>query len=121
MRKVGGTLSFLVGGVVYLAKGEFTIGGGGEKREPVMGTSGPGPQGYSAEWVAPTIEGAITNSPEVDWDRFFDLEDTDVTLVLGDQTFLLRGATYTGDRKMTTGEGEIAVMFAGDSLENVRA
>jgi len=105
-----GRIWFKVNGKMIEAKGNFTIGPGQDKREAIPGADGI--HGYKEIPQVAYIEGAITDSPDLDIVDFVNITNATVTLELNNgKTWILEDAWYAGEAKITTGEGEIAVRF----------
>lgn len=116
----GGIIYLKAGGVQYEAKGEFTYDIGGFKRTSIVGADGV--HGYTREAKAAFIEGAITDSPDLDLRAFAELEDVTVTLELDNgKTIILPEAWYAGDAAVKTKEGEIPVRFEAKKGEEMPA
>jgi hypothetical protein len=119
-RRVGGTISFRTNGEVQFAKGEFTCVDSAPKRTAVTGTD-TRVHGFKEEARVPSIKGTITMQPGQDVRAFFNLVDATITAELANgQMFTLGGAWYAGEAQVTSGEGEIDVMFEGMTGEWVR-
>ena len=117
-RRVGGTIQVKVGGVVQSAKGEFTYNLGHKKRNPVLGVDRV--HGYTEEVQVPRIEGVLTDSGTLDLKALVTGEDLMITLDLANgKTIALSDAWFAGEGDVTTGEGEIAVLWHGLDCEEV--
>lgn len=111
-----GILTFKVSGTQHDAKGNFTYGLGGPKKEGIAGADRV--HGFKETVQIPFIEGEITDRSELDLKALFDLEDETVTLELANgKTVLLRNAWFAGDRQASTEEAAIPVRFEGLSAE----
>lgn len=118
MSRRGGLIGIQVDGQIYDAKGSFTYNLGRPKREAIIGSDGV--HGYKETPQVPFIEGAITDSSDLDLNKLLTLKDGTVTLSLAnDKVVVLRGAYYAGDGEVTTEEGEIGVRFEGTGAEEV--
>ena len=78
--------------------------------------------GYKEEPKAQFIEGAITDSDELDLAGFQAITDATITLELANgKVIMLREAFYAADGDVTTGEGEIQVRFEAIDGEEIAA
>lgn len=119
-RRVGGIIFFKVDSALYQAKGEFSYNLGVNKRESVVGSDGI--HGFKEEPQPAMIEGAITDSDELDLQAFLEIRDATATLQLANgKTVVVREAFYSGDGNVTHTEGEIEVKFEGISGEEIPA
>ena len=68
------------------------------------------------------LEGAITDSPDLDLEGFQAITDATITLELavGNKVIVFRNAFYAADGDVTTSEGEIQCRFEAISAEEVR-
>ena len=118
-RRVGGIIFIKVDGELFQAKGEFTYNINPIKRESVVGADTV--HGFKEEPKAVFIEGAITDSDELDLEGFQAIRDATVTLELANgKVIVLREAFYASDGDVTTSEGEIQARFEGVRGEEVR-
>jgi len=118
-RRVGGIIFFKVDGELFQSKGEFTYNINPNKRESVVGADVI--HGFSETPKAIFIEGAITDSDELDLENFLSLRDSTITLELANgKVIVLREAFYAGDGDVTSSQGEIQVRFEAISGEEVR-
>jgi len=118
-RRVGGILFIKVNGELFQAKGEFTYNLNPVKRESVVGSDTV--HGFKEEPKPLFIEGAITDSDELDLVAFQQIRDATVTVELANgKVAVLRQAFYAADGDVTSSEGEIQVRFEGLSGEEVR-
>lgn len=118
-RRVGGVIFIKANGEFFQAKGEFTYRINPVKREGVVGQDGI--HGYSELPQVPFIEGAITDSSELDLEKFQKITDATVTLNLANgKVIQLRESWYAADGDVTTNEGEIQVRFEGISGREIR-
>ncbi|MBU1229556.1 MAG: phage tail tube protein [Proteobacteria bacterium] len=108
--KRAGTLYLKIDGVQREAKGEFTYDIGGEKREAIVGADTV--HGYKTAPRVPFIEGAITDSKELNLKTLQGLDGVTVTLELANgKTIVLSNAWFAGEGTVKTGEAEIPVRF----------
>ncbi len=116
----GGIIQIAANGVVYDAKGDFTVNYGRPLREAIIGADKP--HGYMETPQVPSIEGAITDRGDLSLDDLFTMEDATITLQLANGKMVaLNKAYYAGEGTVTTQEGEVAVKWNGDTLEEVPA
>jgi len=121
MPRVGGTIELSVAGVVYSAKGAFTWNLGKPKRGAVLSSS-LAVAGYKEEPQVPYVEGAITDAGTTDLDAMLNLTAGTVALRLANgKTLVLAGAFFAGEGEGNTEEGEVAVRFEGETMEEVPA
>lgn len=119
--RIGGLIFLKVNGEVLKAKGAFTYNLGKPQREAVMDAGG-GVAGFKETPQVPFIEGAITDSDQLDVGGLLDTTDATVTLELANgKTIVLRGGYFASEGAVTTEEGEIAVRFEGFSAEEIPA
>lgn len=110
--KRAGRIFFRVGGVQHDAKGSFTCNSGGDKREAIVGADAI--HGFKSTPQVPFVEGAITDSTDLDIDALKAIENTTVTVELANgKVFTLANAWYAADGDLTTEEGEMQVRFEG--------
>ena len=111
-RRIGGTIFFQVNGELYNAKGSFTINPGISKKEMVVGADGV--HGFKELPQASRIEGAITDTDELDVEALFATRDATATVRLANgKTFVCEECIFSGDGESTTEEGEISIEFQG--------
>jgi hypothetical protein len=116
--RVGGTLFVKANGEQLRAKGSWTYNIGQPKREAIVGADQV--HGYKEMPQAPFIEGAMTDSAELDLSALLNTKDATCTLELANgKVIVLRDAWWAGDGNVTTEEGEIAARFEGISGEEV--
>lgn len=121
MGRVGGTIELSVAGVVYSVKGSFTYNLGRPKREAIL-SSNLSVAGYKEEPQAPYIEGAITDRGDTDKDVILGMTDGTVSLRLANGiTCVLAHAFFAGEGEGSTEEGELAVRWEGETMEEVQA
>lgn len=119
--RIGGIIFVKVNGEVLKAKGSFTYNLGKPKREAVMDAGG-GVAGYKETPQVPYVEGAATDSDQLDVAALIETKDATVTLELANgKTIVLRSAYYAGDGQVTTEEGELQIRFEGFSAEEIPA
>ena len=118
-RRVGGLIFIKVDGELFQAKGEFTYNINPVKRESVVGQDTI--HGFKEEPKVQFIEGAITDSDELDLQGFQRIRDATVTLELANgKVIVLREAFYAADGDVTSSEGEIQVRFEGIDSDEIR-
>jgi len=119
-RRVGGIILLKRDSDLLQAKGEFTYNIGAPKREAVVGADAI--HGFKEEPQVAMIEGAITDSDELDLKDLLTFRDGTITLELANgKVIVLREAFYAADGNVTTSEGEIEVRFEGVEAEEVSA
>lgn len=92
------------------AKGDFTIGAGQPLRNAIIGSDGV--HGYTETAQVAYIEGATTDSADLDTVALRNATNLTVTLELNNgKTWVLEEAWYAGEGAMTTGESELPVRF----------
>lgn len=117
--RVGGIILFKINGELFQAKGAFTYNIGKPKKEAVIGADRV--HGFKETVVAPKIEGALTDSDELDLEALVSLRDATVTLELANgKVIVIRGAWYAADADVDTEEGEIPLMIQGLEGEEIR-
>ena len=117
-RRVGGIIFLKLNGTLLQAKGEFTYNLGVNKREAVIGSDTI--HGFKEEPQPSQIEGAITDSDELDVQTILETRDATVTLQLANgKSVVMREAFYAGDGNVTSSEGEIEFMMQGISAEEI--
>lgn len=118
-RRVGGILFLKVDGEFFQAKGEFTYNINPVKRESVVGVDGV--HGFKEEPKVIFVEGAITDSDELDLEGFQKIRDATLTLELANgKVIQLREAFYAADGDVTSSEGEIQVRFEAITGSEIR-
>ena len=118
-KRVGGIIELKADGELYQAKGSFTYNLGKPKRETVVGHDAV--HGYKELPQEPYIEGAITDSPDLNLAALLQLKDVTATLRLANgKIIVLREAFYSADGNGTTEEGEIEFKLSGSSAEEIR-
>ena len=109
-----------INGELFSAKGAFTYDIGVPQRTAVVGADAV--HGFMEQPKAPMIEGAITDSSDLQIKNLFELRDATVTLELANgKVIVLRQAFFSGEGTTSTEEGEIAVKFEGLSAQEVRS
>ena len=92
------------------AKGTFTIQPGQPLRSAIIGADGP--HGYAETPQVSYVEGALTDSPDLDTVALRQTTNATVTVELNNgKTWVYDDAWYAGEGAMTTDESEIAVRF----------
>jgi len=118
-RRVGGIIFLKVDGELFQAKGEFTYNINPTKRESVVGQDRI--HGFKEEPKIIFIEGAITDSDELDLEGFQAIRDATITLELANgKVIQLAEAFYAADGDVSTSEGEIQVRFEGIRGREIR-
>lgn len=119
MAQIGGTVYLRIAGrLTTLGDGEVTCNPGCMKREAVMGSDGPA--GFMSKPQAPSIEGDLIHTRDLDIAKLMAVEDETVTVELANgQTFVMVNAWWSeGDVKS---DGKIKFKFEGLKGEFVRA
>lgn len=115
----GGVIYLKVDGQLFDAKGSFTYSLGLAKKEGIVGADGV--HGFKATPQVPYIEGAITDSRDIDLAKLAGIEEATVTLeLINGKVITLRQAWFAGEGQVTHDEGEISVRFEGMSAEEVK-
>ncbi len=105
-----GKIYLKINGELYEAKGDFTYNLGKPSRAAIVGADGI--HGYRETPQVAFIEGAVTDSPDLDLAALSTVDDATVTLELANgKTIVLGGAWFAGEGSVTVGEAEIAVRF----------
>ncbi|MDR1165745.1 MAG: phage tail tube protein [Deltaproteobacteria bacterium] len=105
-----GLIYIKINGIQHEAKGTFTVGTGAPKRDAIIGADGI--HGYKETPQVAYIEGAITDSFDLDSESLRHVTNATVTLELNNgKTWMLSDAWYASEGAMTTDESEIAVRF----------
>lgn len=119
-RRVGGILFLKVDGEQFQAKGSFTYNLGAAKRSAVVGVDAV--HGFSELPQTPFIEGAITDSDDLNLETLINVRDATVTIELANGKIIaLREAWYASEGDVTSEEGEISARFEGITAEEVAA
>lgn len=105
-----GRIYFKVDGTQYDAKGKFSYNLGLDKREAIVGADGV--HGYKSTPQVAHVEGAITDSADLDLANFQGADNVTVTLELANgKIIVLSNAWFAGEGKVECEEGEIEVRF----------
>ncbi len=105
-----GRIFLKVDGTQYDAKGDFSYNLGSPSREAIVGADGI--HGYKETPQVAFIEGAVTDSPDINLQELLESDNITVTLELANgKTIVLSNAWFAGEGGVTTGEAEIAVRF----------
>lgn len=115
---IGGVINLKVNGVLHRAKGSFTYNLGVNKREGVTGADGV--HGFKETPQIPSIEGAVTDSPDLDLRALLTAKEATITLELANgKVVIFEEAWCTSDGNVTTEEGEIEFSFQAMRAEEV--
>lgn len=118
-RRIGGVLFAKVDGSQLQAKGSWEYLINPTKKEMVAGSDSI--HGYKEMPQVPYIQGAITDSADLDLEALQALNDSTITLELANgKVIVLRNAIYAADGVGSTEEGEVEVRFEGLSGEEIR-
>lgn len=116
MGRVGGVIEVQVNGQRVSAKGSFSYNLGTPVKTAVVGADNV--HGFSEVPQAPMIEGATTDSEDLDTKALTEISNATVVVRLATgKTVVLREAWYAGDGVGTTEEGEFPLKFEGLSAE----
>jgi hypothetical protein len=108
--RVGGIIRVSVDGSEVRAKGDFTWNLGLPKNEPVIGAGYP--HGFKSVPQNSMIEGAVTDTSDLDLVALVSVTDSTVILELPNgKSIVLRQAYYAGEGEGTTQEGEVKVKW----------
>ena len=111
-KRIGGLIEFKADGTKFFAKGNFTYDLGVPKKEMVVGSDSV--HGFKETPKMAFIEGAITDTDELDTEALFRLRDVTVTVTLANgKMIVVEEAVYAGEGQGSTEEGEIGVRFEG--------
>lgn len=118
--RIGGIIFLQINGELKQAKGAFSYSLGVPKKEMVVGADGV--HGYKEMPQVPYIEGAITDSSDLDLEALQKVKDATVTIQLAnDKTIVLERAVYASEGAVGTEEGEIEARFEGMSAREIPA
>ena len=107
-------ITLQIDGQVYEAKGDFSYNLGHNARTAIIGADGV--HGYSEAPQAAYIEGAVTDSSDLDLAKLVDSDGVTVTLRLNNgKTIVLPNAWFAGDGTASTNEAEISIRFESRS------
>lgn len=105
-------LRITVDGAPIRCKGEFTVRPGVPKRNGIIGTNEVA--GFNEEIVIPFVEGALTDSANLNLEDFFMIKNATVNVEFANgKTFLLTEAYYAGSAEIKSKENEVNVRFEG--------
>ena len=105
-----GRIFVKVDGKQYDAKGDFSYSLGLPKREAIVGADGV--HGYKETPQVSFIEGAFTDSTDLDLATLQQIDNATVTLELANgKIVVLSNAWYASEGNVSTGEGEIPARF----------
>lgn len=110
--RIGGILQFKIDGEIYQAKGAFSYSIGVPKKEMIVGSDAV--HGYKEMPQVPYIEGALTDTSDLDIEALFRSVDVTCTLELANsKVMVLEEAVFAGEGTVSSEEGEIEVRFEG--------
>jgi len=116
--RIGGILFGKINGSQVRMKGSWTYNLGQPKREGIVGADQT--HGYKEMPQLAFVEGAITDSSELDLKALVNTKDVTFTLELANgKVIVLRDAWWAADGNVTTEEGEIEAGFEGLSAQEV--
>lgn len=105
-----GKIYLKIDGELRDAKGSFSYNLGNDKRDPITGADGI--HGYKETPQVAFIEGAITDSDDLNVESMVTQDNVTVTLELvNGKTIVLSNAWFAGEGTVTTEEGEITVRW----------
>lgn len=117
--RIGGIINVKINGILHRAKGSWSYNLGRPKREAVVGADAV--HGFKETPQQAFVEGAITDSPELDLQALVEAREANVTLELANgKVVILEKAWYAGEGTVTTEEGEIEVRFEAAAGEEAR-
>ena len=113
-----GLISIAVNGELLDAKGEFSYNLGTTRREAVVGADRV--HGFKESVQPASLEGKVTDRRTLNLRALTSITDATITLRSGTgKTVVFRNAWFSGEGKVSTGEGEIEVSFQALSAEEV--
>lgn len=119
-QRVGGIIQLQQNGEIMSAKGHFSYNLGRPKITSVVGTDGK-VHGTKSEGQPGFIEGAITDSADLDLDALVTGKGVTVTLSLANgKVIALNDGSYTGEGTPNTEEGEIPVRWESGDVEEIK-
>ena len=105
-----GIIYVKVDGALIEAKGSFSYGLGLPKRDPIIGSDGV--HGFKETPTVAFVEGATTDSPDLELDKLQLQDGVTVTLELNNgKTVTLGEAWFAAEGTVTTDEAEIPVRW----------
>jgi len=120
-QEIAGKFTLSCDGISYFASGVFKYGGGFDKREGLLHSSGFA--GFKSTPVIPYISGEIYDNGSFALSDIANMTNATITLDLANKKqIVLRGAYSTNDNGLEIDtDGKITVKFEGSSLEEVPA
>lgn len=110
--RIGGLIQFKVDGEIYNAKGNFSYMVNKTKKEMIVGADGV--HGYSEKFQVPYIEGALTDTSDLNLTALQNSSDVTATLELyNGKMIVIEQGVYASDGVVSTEEGEIEMRFEG--------
>lgn len=111
-RRVGGIISFRIGGEVFNAKGNFTYNLGISKKTAVVGSDGV--HGFTEQPQVAYIEGTLTDTDELDLQALRETRDSTCTLALANgKVIVIEEAFEASDGEGSSEEGELQIRMEG--------
>lgn len=111
-RRIGGIMFLTVNGERLQAKGNFQCNEGVAQKNMLAGNDGV--HGYTETPKVPFIEGAITDSEDLNTTDLYELNDATAQVELANgKTFVLEDSVFAGEGTNTSEEGEIAFRMEG--------
>lgn len=110
--RIGGIIQFKIDGELYLAKGAFTYNIGVPKKEMVVGSDSV--HGFKEMPTVPYVEGAITDTSDLDLQALQEARDITATLELANgKVIVIEEGVYAADGNVTSEEGEVELRIEG--------
>lgn len=120
MSQVTGRCWLYVDGALLRSKAGAKLAGvGGLERTAVMGNQ---VYGYAEKVVAPTVEATLADTADLSLVALAQVTDATITFETDTgKTYIVRHAWCQSPPDLTEGEGDVAVVFAGMSVEEQTA
>ena len=116
--RIGGVLSFMLDGVQYQARGNFTVTGMTLKRTPVAGQDGM--HGYIEEPIAPEIKGDISIGNLLSLETLEGLNDVTAQVNLANgRSYVLTQAWTEGAFVLDAHDGKVGITMHGMSGQEI--
>ncbi len=118
---IAGKFTLSCDGIAFYASGVFKYGGGFDKREAIMHSSGVA--GFKSTPVVPYISGDLIDNDSLALTDIANMTSSTITLDLANgKQIVLRGAYFTNENGLEADtDGKITIKFEGQSLEEVPA
>ena len=119
-RRLGGIIAVKADGVQFRAKGAWDYNLGEPQKKMIAGSDGV--HGFSEKPQVPFIEGAFSDSDEVDMKAVRAIRDATITLTLANGKIIsLNEAIEASEGNVNTEEGEAEVRFEGTKANEIPA